>query len=196
MSGDMLMFSRLLARRWFQRTAPEPVDGQPAHQQVVEPAETTAPRESQPIPRRVGRAGPEQSQAGSISIEAVLIIPAFLLFLVLVAAIGRVAVAHQQVHAAVVAAARTASLQSSPQAGQAAGLQAAQANLARPGLTCVSQSAEVDAAALALPPGQSGLVTARVTCLVSLADLTLPGVPGYITVSESFSAATDPYVDR
>jgi len=137
-----------------------------------------------------------RGDSGSLSIEAVLIIPAFLLFLVLVAAIGRVAVAHQQVHAAVLAAARTASQAADAVAGQAAGSAAAQASLDLVGPTCRSLTVELDTAALRLPPGQSGLVTARITCVVSLGDLILPGLPGQVTVSESFGASTDPYVNR
>ena len=77
-----------------------------------------------------------------------------------------------------------------------AGLAATDANLATVGLTCVTETVDLNTTVLALPPGQSGVVTARVTCVVNLADLILPGLPGRITVSEVFSASTDPYVNR
>ena len=130
---------------------------------------------------------------GSISIEAVLIIPAFLLFLALILAIGRTAGVQADLHAAVVSGARTASLESTAASGEAAARQAIEDHLSREGVTCVFLDVSVDARALDLPPGQPGSVSASVTCAVPLADLAVPGLPGQIRITESFATPIDTY---
>jgi Flp pilus assembly protein TadG len=133
---------------------------------------------------------------GSVSVEAVLIIPAFLVFLALLAAIGRTAMVRDDIHAAVVMGARVASMQTNSTDGKTAATQAISAHLARDGTPCVDREIVVNAAALDLPPGQSGSVTATVTCVVLLSDLGVPGLPGKLTSSESFSTAIDIYAER
>jgi Flp pilus assembly protein TadG len=131
-----------------------------------------------------------------MSMEAVLIIPAFLLFLLALAAVATVSGVRQDVHSAAVQAARVASLESSAQAGVAAGREAATVYLAHEATPCQEKAVEVWATALNLPSGQSGSVTARVTCVVSLAQFTGIGLPGQIQVQEEFTSQIDAYVPR
>jgi len=130
---------------------------------------------------------------GSVSIEAVLIIPAFLLFVALIAAIGRTAGVQEEVHAAAVEAARVASLASSAATGESAGRAAVLAHLAQDGVNCLSLVISINSQSLDRPPGQPGTVTASVTCVVPLADLAVPGLPGQVTIADSFSTPIDPY---
>jgi len=148
--------------------------------------------------RRQWRTGRDSTgrTAGSISIEAVLIIPAFLLFLALVMAVGRTAAAQADVHAAVVEGSRVASLAKTAAAGETAGRAAIEAHLHREGIRCTRLTVTVDAAALDQPPGDPGQVTATITCVVPLADLAVPGLPGTMTISESFTTQIDTYTDR
>jgi Flp pilus assembly protein TadG len=133
---------------------------------------------------------------GSVSIEAVLIVPAFLLFLLLVLAIGRTASAQADVHAAVVQAARVVSLQDNADAGQAAGRQAIHDSLLAGKVICQSIDITIESAALDLPPGEPGEVSAAVTCRVALADLSVPGLPGQVTIAEDFATPINTYESR
>jgi len=131
-----------------------------------------------------------------MSIEAVLVIPAFLLFLALIAGIARTAAVRSDVHAAVVEGARIASLETSSTRGESAARDAIVAHLAQQGVTCRALDVTVEAAALDQPPGRPGSVTAAVRCVVPLADLAVPGLPGQVEVAESFTTAIDTYVPR
>jgi Flp pilus assembly protein TadG len=133
---------------------------------------------------------------GSISIEAVLIIPAFLLFLALIIALGRVAAAEADIHAAVVEGSRVASLEKNSSTGETAARAAITDHLAREGVRCTTLSVTVDATALDQPPGVPGRVTARVSCVVPLSDLGVPGLPGSVTITESFATHIDTYTNR
>jgi len=128
-----------------------------------------------------------------MSIEAVLIIPAFLVFLALIVAIGRTAAVREDLHSSVVAGARIASLQTSSAAGEVEARAAIENHLREEGVACVSIDISINSYALDLPPGQSGEVSATITCTVPLADLSVPGLPGQIHLSETFSTPIDPY---
>jgi len=141
----------------------------------------------------IGGSGLRHTSRGSISIEAVLIIPAFLLFLALIAAIGRTAAVRADVHASVVEGARIASMQTGSVQGQTAAEDAIRAHLAQEGVTCLRLDISINSQALDLPPGQPGSVSATVTCVVPLADLAVPGLPGDVTITESFDSALDTY---
>jgi len=144
---------------------------------------------------RVGTSGGGASTRGSVSIEAVLIIPAFLLFLFLIAAIGRTADVRMDIHSATVQAARTAARETSYLAENAA--QAAFTNhLAREGLTCQNLRIEIDVNALSLAPGQPGYITVSAQCTISLSDLAVPGLPGQITITDQYRTAINPYTER
>ena len=136
------------------------------------------------------------STRGSISIEAVLIIPAFLIFLALIAAIGRTAAVQADIHAGVVEGARVASQATSSASAEAAAHAAISAHLNRESIQCTTLNITVNAAVLDQPPGHPGQVRARVSCAVPLADLMVPGLPGTITITESFTTHIDTYTNR
>jgi len=130
---------------------------------------------------------------GSMSIEAVLIIPAFLLFLALIAAIGRTAAVREDIHTSVVAGARIASLASSSTEGESSARTAIKDHLSAEGVKCTDIDISINSQALDLLPGQPGEVSATVTCIVPLSDLSVPGLPGQIRLTETFSTPIDPY---
>lgn len=133
---------------------------------------------------------------GSTVIEAVIAVPAFMLFVGLIVFAGRVAIANQGVEAAANEAARAASIARTQ--GQAAGAasSAARSALANQGINCVSEQVELDATGFAAPVGTPASVSATITCVVNLSDLAVPGVPGAKTVTATMSSPLDTYRER
>ena len=54
----------------------------------------------------------------------------------------------------------------------------------------------VDTAGFAVPVGQAADVSADITCRVDVADLTVPGAPGAITLTASAVSVLDRYRSR
>lgn len=146
-------------------------------------------------PRPIGPR-PGERERGSVAIEAVIGIPAFLLFVALILLAGRLAIATQTVEAAANDAARTASIARTQAQAASTATAAARTSLANQGLACVSGHVQVDTTGFAAPAGTPAQVTATVTCQVNLADLALPGLPGTRTVTASMRSAIDTYRER
>ena len=139
-----------------------------------------------------GRAGDQ----GSVSVELALLTPALLLLLSFAVVAGRTQVAEGAVAEAARAAAREASLARDDVT--AAALAGAQADrtLAAQDLRCQSTSVDIDTTGFQAPPGQPGDVTVSITCVVGMADLLAPGLPGSVTVEASFTSPIDAYRER
>lgn len=136
-------------------------------------------------------------ERGSAAIEAVIAIPAFVLFVVVIIAAGRVAMAHQSVEAAAAEAARSASLARTPGDAQAKATAAGAQTLVNQGLQCGSTTVTVDTSGFAVPVGSPAQVSAHVACDVDLGDLTsIPGLPGTITVDATVGSPLDTYRGR
>lgn len=141
------------------------------------------------------RRGGHLSDEGSTVIEVVILAPALALFLGLIMAGGRLAVAHQAVEAAAAQAARAASIARTQDEALTAAQSAATSALVAQGLNCVVSAVNVDVAAFATPAGTPASVGATVTCQVSLAD-TLPGLPESVGVGATVRSALDTYRER
>jgi len=141
------------------------------------------------------RRGGHLSDEGSTVIEVVILAPALALFLGLIIAGGRLAVAHQAVEAAAAQAARAASIARTQDEALTAAQSAATSALGAQGLNCVASEVTVDVAGFATPAGTPASVGATVTCQVSLAD-TLPGLPGSLGVEATVRSALDTYRER
>ena len=133
---------------------------------------------------------------GSLSIEAVLIIPAFLLFLALLAALGRTTMVSQDVHAAAVSATRVAAQYSTSRTGETAAREVIRTHLKDNRTSCRTLDVTLNTAALDLAVGSGGTIVVTVTCTVGLSDLAVPGLPGEVRITESFSTLVDPYRRR
>ena len=131
-----------------------------------------------------------------MSVELALLAPALLLLLSFAVVAGRTQVAEGAVAEAARAAARDASL--APDAVTAAALGGAQADrtLAAQDLRCQSTRVDIDTTGFQAPPGQPGDVTVSITCVVGMADLLAPGLPGSVTVEASFTSPVDAYRER
>ncbi|MFD6177250.1 MULTISPECIES: TadE/TadG family type IV pilus assembly protein [unclassified Isoptericola] len=132
-----------------------------------------------------------RDERGSASIEAVIGAPVFALFLALVIAGGRIALAHQDVQAVAADAARAASLARTVSEANDAAARAMATGLTARGLSCESADITLVTAALSHPAGIPGAVSATVTCTVDLTDITLPGVPGAHTVTATMTSPVD-----
>lgn len=129
--------------------------------------------------------------AGSVSVEAAVLVPAVIFVGLLIVAGARVSSAQQAVDNAATAAARAASIARGPAAAQQDGAAVAGERLDREGITCRESSVSVDASQIAV--GRSGQVRASVTCRVPLSDLALPVPGGTTQISGDFTSPVDPY---
>jgi hypothetical protein len=137
-----------------------------------------------------------QADQGSAALELVVLAPVLLAMLALIIAAGRTSVAQGAVDAAARDAARQASIALSPYAAQAAARSSALAALHRDGLGC-NPVITMDISGFATPPGQPAPpVSVTVSCAVPLADLSLPGLPGTITMSSGFTSPLDQFRAR
>jgi len=139
---------------------------------------------------------PQARERGSVSVELALLAPALLLLLSFAVVAGRTQIAEGAVQEAARAAAREASL--ARDAATAAALAGAQAErtLVNQDLRCEGTTVDVDTAGFQAPLGQPGDVTVSITCVVGMADLLAPGLPGSVTVEASFISPVDAYRER
>lgn len=129
---------------------------------------------------------------GSIAIEAAILVPAILLFLLLVIAAGRTETAKGVVDAAARDAARSASLARTADAATQAAGDSATTTLNQEGVACHGQQS-VQVAFTPATQNQAGSVQVTVSCIVPLSDLAVPGLPGSVTMTSSFTSILDLY---
>ena len=135
-------------------------------------------------------------ERGSATIEAVIGVPAFLLFVLLIIAAGRISLARQAVEASAAEAARSASISRTQGRAEAAGVSGAATSLWNQGVRCTSQRVDIDTSGFAAPVGTPAKVTATVTCIADLSDLSIPGLPGSRTITATMSSPIDTYRER
>ncbi|MFF7995116.1 TadE/TadG family type IV pilus assembly protein [Kitasatospora xanthocidica] len=133
---------------------------------------------------------------GSASIEAAILFPVLLLFLLIAITAGRIVLAGQAVDAAAEDAARDASLARTSNQAAGAAEAAARSTLAQQGLHCTSGGLSVHVRVELGRLGVGGTVTTTVVCNVALSDLAFPGAPGSHTVTSSFTSTIDRYTEH
>ncbi|MDQ2850282.1 MAG: pilus assembly protein [Actinomycetota bacterium] len=133
---------------------------------------------------------------GSAAIEAAIGVPAFMLFVMLIIFGGRVAIAHQAVQSAAAEAARTASIARTESAAQREGTSSAAASLTSQGVHCLSQQVSVETSGFTAPVGTPTTVGATVRCTIDLSDVSMPGMPGSMTITETMTSPLDAYRGR
>ena len=137
----------------------------------------------------------QQRDHGSAVLELTILTPCLILLLGFMVVVGRVAIANNSVTAIAGNAARAASLARDARSATAAGGASARSDLTAQALHCDGGGqVNVDAtgfdAARQGTPGQAVEVT--VTCVVSFADLAIPGLPGSRTLSDRAVSPIDP----
>jgi Flp pilus assembly protein TadG len=126
---------------------------------------------------------------GSLTVELVVLTPVLFLLALTVLIFGRVSESHQQVVNAATAGAEAASVLPDPTSAQAGAAIDAAVDVAGQRDTCLHSQVTTDVSHFV--PG--GFVTVTVQCQVGLADVSVPGVPGSVTVRASAVAPIDPY---
>ena len=129
-----------------------------------------------------------RDESGSAALELALLTPVLIVVLLFVVALGRVASARESVDGAAGAAARAATLASSPQAAVVAARAEATSSLSSGGTSCAVTKVAVDVADFV--PG--GVVSVRVSCEVTLSSA-VPGLPGSSTISATGASVLDRY---
>jgi Flp pilus assembly protein TadG len=137
-----------------------------------------------------------RGERGSATIEAVIVVPAFMLFVALIVCAGRYAMARQVVESAAAESARSASIARSHSAANGDARAAAERSLHDQQLRCASQQVWVDTSGFETPAGTPASVTATISCVVDIGDLTLPGIPGTRVITASVTSTIDTYRER
>lgn len=134
-------------------------------------------------------------EAGSSTIEMVILAPALVAIVLLIVAGGRVAIAHQAVTTAAADAARAASIARTQDQAGASARTAAIASLNAQDARCRSTDVRLDLTGFAAPVGTPATVTATLTCRVDLAGF-LPALPGYMPITATITSPLDTYRER
>jgi len=137
-----------------------------------------------------------RNEHGNTAAEVVMIAPVIVALILVLVAAGRTALADNATQSAAFAAARAASLSRDVPTATTAAQDAAQRAMNQSGIACATLTVDVNAAGLTAPLGTTGTVSATVSCTVSLADVTLPGIPGSRVMSSSASSPVDAYRQR
>lgn len=134
-----------------------------------------------------GRGG---SDAGFGTAELVLLVPAIVLAVLLVVAVGRVEQARLQVTGAARDAARAASLTRSVPAAQVAAQTSAEVALSAESVSCAG-GPTISLDGTQFEPG--GVVDVTVTCTARLGDLGFPSMPTTKTLTATASSPLEQY---
>jgi Flp pilus assembly protein TadG len=135
--------------------------------------------------RRWRRRGDE----GQAIAELVIVAPVLLLVIVLMVALGRVDSAQGDVESAARAGVQAAVVQADAGDAQIQATDAVTSTLAGVGLTCPAPQITTDTSNFVA----GGSVSVTVTCVTSLADVSIPGVPGSKTLTATSVAHIDEF---
>lgn len=137
-----------------------------------------------------------RDERGSAAIEAVIGVPAFLLFVGLIIFGGRTATTHQSVETAAADAARSASLERTSTSAKTQAISAATTSLSNQGIHCLDVDVTVDASQFSRPVGEAATVSVTVQCRLDLSDLSIPGVPGSRLIRATSTSPIDTWRER
>ena len=124
---------------------------------------------------------------GQAIAELVIVAPVLLIIIVLMVALGRVDSAQGDVESAARAGVQAAVVQADAANAQTQATSAVTSTLAGAGLTCPAPQITTDTSNFVA----GGTVSVSVTCVTSLADVSVPGVPGSKTLSATAVAHID-----
>lgn len=127
--------------------------------------------------------------SGSLAVELVVLTPVVFLIALCTLVFGRVSEAHQLVTESARAGAQAAAVMPDAQSARSAAIDSAEVGTSGQTHTCAHAQVVTDTSHYY--PG--GYVRVTVTCAVALSDLSVPGIPGSTTISESSIAPIDPY---
>lgn len=128
-----------------------------------------------------------------MAIEAALLAPVIVTFVLLAVAAGRLQTAAGTVDAAARAGARTASITRTADEVEKAARKATDEVLRQDGVSCNKLEVTLTKGMLDTPGGQLATMTVTVTCDVGLSDLVVAGLPGSKTLTGRFTSVVDRY---
>lgn len=137
-----------------------------------------------------------RAEHGSMTIEAVVLGPVMVMFLLVVIVFARYASARQAVDSAADAAARAASISRTAEGGRTAAQEVALSSLDGKGVKCTSRSIDTDVSGFNAPLGVAAPVITTISCTVNLSDVTLPGLPGSQVFTAQGRSVIDAYRER
>lgn len=137
-----------------------------------------------------------RDQRGAVAVEFVVLVPALMLMLGLVLSGGRIWFVRAALQNTAESAARAASLARTPGQAELAAQSVVDAGLDDSDLHCTQSSVLVSTNAFYVPVGRPATILSDVTCVVSLGDILLPGLPGSLTLHATGSSALDTYRGR
>jgi Flp pilus assembly protein TadG len=137
-----------------------------------------------------------RDERGSAAIEAVIGVPAFLLFVGLIIFAGRTATTHQSVETAAADAARSASLERTSASARTQAISAATTSLSNQGIHCLDIDVTIDASQFSRTVGEAATVSVTVQCRLDLSDLSIPGVPGSRLIRATSTSPIDTWRER
>lgn len=137
-----------------------------------------------------------RGERGFASIEAAIAVPAFGLFVGLIIFGGRTAITQQSVESAASDAARSASILRTDSEAKTAAQKAASTSLNNQGVNCLRVDVDVNTQQFGRSVGEQAQVEVTVSCLLDLADLSVPGVPGTRTISATMTSPLDTWRER
>jgi Flp pilus assembly protein TadG len=136
------------------------------------------------------------NQRGSIVIELALLLPVMMLVLSSAWVANRTSFAARIVDAAAYASARAASLSRDGDTARARATTSATDTLALQDLHCSQLTIDVDVSQFARRVGPPANVTVTLVCVVNMADIAMPGMPGERTVWGRYTSPIDQYRAR
>ena len=131
---------------------------------------------------------------GSMTLELAILAPALLLLLAALILAGRVETTSAAVEHAARVAARDASLARTPESARTTAVTSAARELAA--TACVSSDVAVDTSGFAAPVGTDGRIAVTLTCVIPVADLAIPGIPGTHNLTAQATSPLDRYRSR
>jgi hypothetical protein len=134
------------------------------------------------------------SDRGSEPVALAILAPVMIALLGLMVLGGRIAIASTSISGVAGNAARDASIaRTAPQAVQIA-KSTAESSLLAQNLHCeATPDVVVDTSGFSAPPGIPASIQVDVTCVVSLSDIGMPGLPGARTLHDHATSPLDPY---
>jgi len=136
----------------------------------------------------------ERGDVEDIPVAAIVGVGILVPLIAVIIALGRYGLAENTVQAAASAAARDATLSSSTQTAAPNARAAAERALA--GQPCTNLNVDIYGDGLHTTLGQTGTISATISCTISNAQLLFPLLPGQWTITETATSPIDPYRER
>ena len=131
---------------------------------------------------------------GSEPVSLAILAPVMILLLGLMVLGGRIAIASSSISGVAGNAARDASIARTPAQALQIAKTTAESSLLAQNLHCQgTPDVVVDTSGFSSPPGIPASIQVDVTCVVSLSDIGMPGLPGARTLHDHAISPLDPY---